>query len=125
MPENGAIPSDNNNYLYKVNELFGTLSETISGLTKLGYTHDFNIQDESLVGHGTNVILSPNDFQIDKVYRFEGASDPDYQSILYAISSSKFNIKGTLVNGYGIYSDEKSSKLVELLQTNQPVDSDL
>ena len=103
-----------------MNENSGTLSETINGLVKLGYTHDFNIQDESLFGHRTNVILSPNDFHIDKVYRFEGASDPEYQSILYAISSSTLNIKGTLVNGYGIYSDEKSSKLVEMLQTNQP-----
>ena len=104
-----------------MNENFGTLSETINGLIAFGYTHDFNIQDECLVCHRTNEILSPKDFQIDKVYRFEGASDPEYQSILYAISSSKFNIKGTLVNGYGISSDEKISKLVESLQTNKTI----
>lgn len=106
-----------------MNENFGTLSETINGLIKLGYTHDFNIQDECLVCHRTNVTLSPDDFQIDKVYRFEGASDPEYQSVLYAISSSKFNIKGTLVNGYGISSDEKSSKLIEKLRTNQAMNN--
>ena len=100
-------------------EIFETLSETINGLIKAGYTHDFNIQDESLDSHQNNITLSPNDFQIDKVYRFEGASDPEYQSILYAISSVKFGIKGTLVNGYGISFDEKSAKLIELLQTNQ------
>ncbi len=99
-------------------ENFGTLSETINGLIKLGYTHDFNIKGECIVCRQTNRILSPEDFQIDKVYRFEGASDPDYQSILYAISSEKYDIKGTLVNGYGISSDEASSKLVEKLKTN-------
>lgn len=99
-------------------ESFGTLSETLNGLLKLGYTHDFNIQDECLVCHQTNTTLSPDDFQIDKVYRFEGASDPEDQSVLYAISSPKFNIRGTLVNGYGIYTDETSSKLIEKLQTN-------
>ncbi len=102
-----------------LNENFGTMSETINGLAKLGYTHDFNIKDECIVCHQTNTSLSPNDFQIDKVYRFEGASDPDYQSILYAISSSEHNIKGILVNGYGIYSDEATSKLIEKLETNQ------
>lgn len=100
-------------------ESFGTLSETINGLIKLGYTHDFNIQDECLVCHKANITLSPNDFQIDKVYRFEGMSDPEDQSILYAISSAKFGIKGTLVNGYGISSDETSSKLIEKLRTNE------
>ena len=100
-------------------ESFGTLSETINGLIKLGYTLDFNIQEECLTDHQANIMLSPIDFQIDKVYRFEGASDPEYQSILYAISSAKFGIKGTLVNGYGISANETSSKLIEKLQTNQ------
>ncbi|HMR18825.1 MAG TPA: cupin domain-containing protein [Sphingobacterium sp.] len=101
-----------------LNESFGTLSETINGLVKLGYTHDFNIKDECIICHKTNTILSPDDFQIDQVYRFEGYSDPEYQSILYAISSVKHNIKGTLVNGYGIFSDEYSSKLIEKLKTH-------
>lgn len=99
-------------------ENFGTLSETINALSQLGYTHDFNINDECLVCHKTHVTLSPDDFQIDKVYRFEGASDPDNQSILYAISSINSDVKGVLVNGYGISSDESTSKLVEKLKTH-------
>jgi quercetin dioxygenase-like cupin family protein len=101
-----------------MNESFGTLSETINGLTKLGYTLDFNIHQECLIGHQRNTVLSPEEFQIDKVYRFEGATNPEDQSIVYAISSVKFDVKGTLVNGYGISADETSSKLVEKLQTN-------
>jgi quercetin dioxygenase-like cupin family protein len=53
------------------------------------------------------------------VYRFEGASNPDDESIVYAISSAKFGVNGVLVNGYGISADEASSKLVERLQTNE------
>lgn len=103
---------------FNLKESFGTLSETINALSQLGYTHDFNINDECLVCHKTHVILSPEEFQIDKVYRFEGASDPDNQSILYAISSINSDIKGVLVNGYGISSDESTSKLVEKLKTH-------
>ena len=105
-------------YEEKLNESFGTLSETINGLVKLGYTHDFNIKDECIICQRTNITLSPNDFQIDQVYRFDGDSDPDYQSILYAISSAKFDVKGTLVNGYGISSDETTTKLIEKLNTH-------
>lgn len=99
-------------------ESFGTLSETINGLIKIGYIHDFNVQEECIVCHQANVRLSPTEFQIDKVYRFEGESNPDDQSILYVISSPKFNIKGTLVNGYGISSDESTSKVIEQLETH-------
>lgn len=105
--------------LNHINESFGTLSETINGLIGIGYTHDFNVQEECLVCRQNNTSLSPEDFQIDKVYRFEGASNPDDQSILYAISSLKFDMKGTLVNGYGISSDEATSKIIERLQTNK------
>ena len=103
---------------HNLNENAGTLSETINALVKLGYTHDFNIQDECIVCHSANITLSPDDFQIDHVYRFEGDSDPEYQSILYAISSTKYNVKGTLVNGYGPSSDETTSKLIEKLNTH-------
>ena len=103
----------------KLEENYGTLSETINELAKLGYTHDFNIKDDCIVCHNNNIELSPADFQIDKAYRFEGASDPEYQSILYAISSINFKVKGVLVNGYGISSDEASSRIVEKLNTHK------
>lgn len=102
----------------KLLENYGTLSETINELIKVGYTHDFNILDNCIVCHKSNITLSPEDFQIDKVYRFEGSSDPEYQSILYAISSTKDEVKGILVNGYGISSDEATSKIIEKLNTN-------
>lgn len=96
-------------------ESYGTLSQTINALAKAGYSHDFNLQNDCIICHAVQLTLSPDDFQIDKVYRFEGDADPEYQSILYAISSPKHGVKGTLVNGYGIYADEISSKMIEKL----------
>lgn len=102
----------------RLKESYGTLSESINGLIAVGYIHDFNIKEDCIICHQTNDSLSPEDFQIDKVYRFEGESNPDDQSILYAISASKFSLKGTLVNGYGISSDPVTSKIIEKLETN-------
>ncbi len=76
-----------------MNENLGTLSEAINGLIMFGYTHDLIIKDECIVCHQTNITLSPEGFQIDKVYRFEGASDPYYHSILYAIFSIEYEVK--------------------------------
>ena len=83
-------------------EYYGTLTETINGLKKEGYTVDFNIHDEHLVYHQADRILSRDDFEIDKVYRFEGETNPGDQSMVYAISSPKFGTKGLLVNSYGV-----------------------
>jgi hypothetical protein len=102
----------------QLSQITGTLSETINELVSLGYTFDFNLVDNCLICKKTNLSLSPEEFQIDHVYRFEGDSDPEYQSILYAISSASHNIKGTLVNGYGLSSDELSSQLIEKLKTH-------
>jgi hypothetical protein len=63
-------------------ESYGTLSETINALKKEGYTMDFNIREAYGIHHQADMILSPDDFKIDKVYRFEGATNPDDQSIL-------------------------------------------
>ncbi len=97
-------------------ENYGTVSETINGLKKEGYTLDFNINKDCIVCQESNRVLSPEDFVIDKVFRFEGVSNPDDEAIVYAISSQKFNAKGTLVNGYGIYADDATSALIEKLQ---------
>ncbi|MFD0766795.1 phosphoribosylpyrophosphate synthetase [Mucilaginibacter lutimaris] len=97
---------------------YGTLSQTINGLKEEGYTLDFNIQDDLLVCHTNNTQLSPDDFEIDGVFRFEGESNPDDEAVLYAISSTKDDIKGTLVNGYGISADAASNDLIKKLSTH-------
>lgn len=104
----------------ELKEYYGTLSQTINALVELGYSLDFNIKEECLVCNKTNTQLSSDDFQIDKLYRFEGMTDPEDQSILYAISSTVFNVKGLLVNSYGMDSDEYSSKLIAKLHTPLP-----
>ena len=101
----------------ELKESYGTLSETIIGLSKIGYTVDFNAEKECLICLAKGHVLKPDDFQIDKLYRFEGQSNPDDQSILYAISSPGLGIKGILVDGYGISSDEIVARFVEKLQT--------
>jgi hypothetical protein len=94
---------------------FGTLSQTVERLKALSYTLDFNIRQECLTCHKTNIALSPEEFEIDAVYRFEGESNPDDEAVVYAISSPVFGVKGVLVNAYGIYADEASDVLVQKL----------
>lgn len=95
---------------------YGTLSETINGLKQEGYTLDFNLNKDCIICHYGKTSLSPEEFDIDAVFRFEGESNPDDESIVYAISSPNNGVKGTLVNGYGISADDISSKMIEKLR---------
>ena len=95
-----------------------TLSEVMNELRKRGYTEDFNLRDDSIYCRNGACVLYPDDFLIDRYYRFEGPSDPADQAILYAISSEKFGMKGVLVNGYGTSSNPLTDAMVKKLSTN-------
>lgn|SRR5690554_6620661 len=95
---------------------YSTLSEAINELAKRGYTSNFNLKSEGLEYGDNPVLLKPDEFEIDEVYRFQDMSDLDVESILYAISSPKNNIKGLLVNAYGIYSDTATTELIAKLE---------
>ena len=96
-----------------------TLTEVINMLRKDGYTEDFNLQKTCLVCQNGHYSVFHNEFVIDKVYRFEGASDPADEATVYAISSPKYDIKGVLVNGAGIYSDEITDEMLNTLKINR------
>lgn len=95
-----------------------TVSEVLNSLKEEGYTVDFNLRGDCLVCHGNALRLSPAEFLLDKHYRFEGMSDPGDEAVVYAISSAKHGIKGTLVNGYGISSEAMGAEMVKALQGN-------
>lgn len=95
-------------------ESYETLVEALEALKKQGYTHDFNIKNELIECMALNLRLNHDEFEVTHVYRFEGMTNPDDQSVLYAIESNS-GIKGTLVNAYGIYSDPVSDKLMAKL----------
>ncbi|MBX7262288.1 MAG: hypothetical protein K1X26_11585 [Chitinophagales bacterium] len=99
---------------------YETVSEALNNLVKRGYTHDFNVhtEKECLVCNTSLTQLSVDDFEIDETYRFEGDTDPGDEMILFAISSTKHKIKGTLLNAYGMYSDSATTKIIEKLVTH-------
>jgi hypothetical protein len=90
-----------------------TLSETMNELRKEGYTEDFNLQQNCLECRNGEFKVFADEFKVDKFFRFEGASNPSDSSILYAISSTSKNVKGVLVNAYGIYSEPVTDEMLE------------
>lgn len=89
---------------------YDTLSEAISDLQANGYAYDFNLKPECLECPSLKIEIHPEDFKVDKTYRFEGMSSTDDNSILYAISS-KNGINGLLVDAYGMYAENISETM--------------
>lgn len=93
-----------------------TMNEIINHLSKEGYTFDFNLSINSKAKENP-LSDCPEQFVIDRHYRFEGESDPDDEAILYAISSIDGIIKGLLVDGYGTSSAIHASGILEKIKT--------
>ncbi|MBA3683133.1 MAG: phosphoribosylpyrophosphate synthetase [Bacteroidetes bacterium] len=97
-------------------ENYDTLVEAINGLKKQGYTEDFNLKQNCIECRNGDYKIFHNEFHIDKFFRFEGNTDPADESILYAISSDKYKLKGVLVNGYGISSEPLTNEMLDKLK---------
>ena len=94
---------------------YDTLSEAVNDLQKRGYTYDFLIPEdkECIYCQAHSLELSPDEFVLDEIYRFEEMSDPGDECILFAISSEIHNIKGLVINSFGADFSYRSSKLVQ------------
>jgi len=97
---------------------YDSLVDALNDLKSRGYDSDFATQTVCLYCGDLDIRIHPEDFNVDEVYRFEGDSTPDDNSILYAISSAT-GVKGTLVDSYGAYSEHLSFDMARKLNTNK------
>lgn len=98
---------------------YETLLDALNDLISRGYTEDFNVDQDMMQCREKNIKMTVDEFEIDEFYRFEGMTNPSDMSILYGISSDKFNIKGTLVSAYGTYSSNQSAAIEAKLNYRQ------
>jgi|KBSSwiStaDraftv2_1062776.scaffolds.fasta_scaffold1241981_1 hypothetical protein len=88
-----------------------SLQACLAKMISTGFTDDFKALDEGLKSLRTNKVYAPEEVKIVNFYRFEGASDPDDMSILYAIETND-GLKGTLVDAYGPYASPEVNQFI-------------
>lgn len=93
-----------------------TLASCLNKLVLEGYTEDFKAGERGLLSLQHERIYEPQDITIVNFYRFEGASDPADNSILYVIETND-GVKGTLVDAYGPYADIKVQRFMEEVES--------
>ena len=86
-------------------------------LSKDGFTQDFNVMDGRLhtINNDTKKSYAPDEVTIVDFYRFEGESNPDDMSILYAIEAND-GIRGTISSAYGVYADSDTDDFLKQVE---------
>lgn len=79
-----------------------SMNEALSGLRSRGYTTNFEFLQNAFRAVDNGQTYSPEELTIREHHRFEGASDPDDASIVYAIETTDGR-RGTIVDAYGMY----------------------
>ncbi|WDF53859.1 phosphoribosylpyrophosphate synthetase [Mucilaginibacter sp. KACC 22063] len=104
---------------------YETLVDATNDLLKRGYTANLSFEDgaDTIQDKSQNIELGADDFEVDEFYRFEGPSNPSDMAIVYAISSTRYNLKGALVDAYGTYANNSSSAIEAKLHHHQVSDN--
>ena len=97
---------------------YTTLSEAVNDLQRRGYTDDLELGGHCVISSVKGISLDPADFQIDEFHRFEGDSNPEDQSIVYAISSGTHGVKGMLISAYGPNASSLTQEMVRKMATH-------
>jgi hypothetical protein len=102
---------------------YNNLVEATNDLMKRGYTENLSLEGETIDDKAKGIHMTADDFVIDEFYRFEGPSNPSDMSIVYAVTSDKYHLKGVLVNAFGTYANTSSSAIQAKLNHDQVSDN--
>ena len=97
---------------------YDTLAEAIDSLKKEGYTVNFRIIENGIMIDNEKREFKPADVKLEEYHRFEGISNPDDSSILYAVETNS-GLKGLVVDSYGATGSEAISEFMNRVKQEQ------
>ena len=93
-------------------------ASNLLALTKAGYCFEFQAEPSSLFCEFLGLRLTPEEFDVKEVYRFDGDADEENEQMLYLITTSA-GVKGTLVmNSHEVFENTMSFEMAVKLRTH-------
>ena len=92
-----------------------TVSEALLRLAAAGYADEFRAEKGGLRSVARGDVRPAESFRVDEIVRFEGASDPDDESAVFALTSGDDGTKGTYTVAFGPLMDPLDAMMVERL----------
>lgn len=83
---------------------YTSMTEAIEELRKRGFTANFEFLDQAFRDVDSGRTFTADVLTIVEHYRFEGASDPEDMSVVYAIESTD-GTSGIIADAFGTYAN--------------------
>jgi len=90
----------------------------IEALQRRGFTASFVVEGDRLRVSGSEQSFPPESLRIVDHYRFEGTSDPDDASVIYALEADD-GTRGVLVDAYGAYADPAVGAVLDRMRVDR------
>jgi hypothetical protein len=82
-----------------------TVTDALAQLHEEGYTADFELTDGRLCTSGEGALCTAADAVVERLFRFEGPSDPGDEMIVFGLRDPGSGVRGTLASAYGPAAD--------------------
>ncbi len=92
-----------------------TVTEALAVLEADGYTESFSVRDGRVRCHACDSDHDAEGAVVERIYRFEGASDPDYEDIVFGLGCPVCGARGTLVSAFGPGADPEELDALRIL----------
>ena len=97
------------------------MEKCLNRLESEGYIDQYRVEENRMVSLGEDSRkYKQEEVKAVNFFRFEGISNPDDMSILYAIETADGR-KGTLVDAYGVYADDETGEFFQQVEIHKKV----
>lgn len=95
-----------------------SITECLDILQRKGFVDQFRVEEGEIISTSDGKKYAPEAVTAVDFFRFEGLTDPEDMSILYAIETVDGK-KGTLIDAYGLYADPVVSEFVKEMEIHK------
>ena len=97
---------------------YTNMVEAIEELKKRGFIGNFEFLDQTFRDVNSGRTFKADELTIVEHYRFEGASDPDDMSVVYAIESND-GLNGVVADAFGLYANPDLGRFLEKVKIRE------
>jgi hypothetical protein len=99
---------------------YTNMLEAMQELKKRGFTANFEFLNQEFRDVDSGRTFKANELTIVEHYRFEGASDPDDMSVVYAIESTD-GPRGIIADAFGVYANPDLGGFLEKVNIREVI----
>lgn len=92
-----------------------TVLDAVNTLEAEGYTAQFILRPDGVKCSACGQAYLADRAVVERVYRFEGPSDPDEEAVVYGMRCPACGVRGTLVSAFGPGADPEMADHLVLL----------